>query len=1106
MLSFPFKWGTRGLTLAALALFFGVSPSFAQTGSVEGTVRNARSATRIEGAQVSIVGTTFTATTNENGYYRIDDVPVGTYTIQAISLGFSPVRVTNARISEGVPLALNFEVLPAVIDLDAVVVTGVVGETQKAKLPFTVDQVSDEDMQVPQLDALSAIQGKVAGATVVRGSGRPGSAPTVLLRGPTSLDASGRNQEPLYVVDGVILGSGLVDLDALDIESIEVVKGAAAASLYGSRAAMGVIQITTRRGSSLPEDEVRFTVRSEYGTNQLPGRYDTNQHHQYLMNDSQTKFIMQDGTECDWLDCTNTQFAGQKMTGVGEDTVANAWNTYVLEPWPAPVYDQVDRFFTAGATWSQYLSAEGRSGSTNFLASYTGTREEGVMPGAQPYMRHNVRVNVDQALGQTFRLSASTFYSRSKEDDRQGPLFVLTRMPAGADLFKLNGCGGAEPCPKAWQDPRMLTDEAGNQYQDPNDVWLQPDPTNQQDENPLYEMLNLSDINTRGRFLASANAQFRPVSWVSFDGSLSYDRLDWNNEYYRFKGYKTINPSTSTNEGGLSRDHRITETINASANVTFTHRFGDLNTRTQFRYLAEYDDYERTQAGGSRFAVADVPTLQTLDPDYTTAQSRVTKERADGYYGITSLDFKDRYILDGMVRNDGSSRFGPDARRAWYYRIAGAWRVSEDFVIPAVDELKLRLARGTAGGRPNFDAQYETYSVSGGQVTPVNLGNDSLKPEKSTETEAGIEVLMAGGRVGVVVNYSYTKTENQILPVPLPGFSGFGTQWQNAGTLSSNTWEASLDLQLIETRDLGWSVKVLFDRTRSKIDTLFVPPWTYGVAGQGLGGIFYATSGASVGTYYGKVHASSCADLLGALPCDEFRTTDDGILVWTNGEELAAGNWGEVGPSFGFKGSNQTLIWGKPFYGWGINEFTGDTTSYLPLGKGLPDFNMSFSTTLRWGGLSVYGLLDMSQGFDVYNQPQQWAMFSTAYTGLADQTGVPDDQQKPLGYYDALYQATGGLSASSFFIQDGSFIKLREVSVRYRFDRVQLASVPFLRFFDGIAISAIGRNLITWTDYNSYDPEVGAGGGDTGSAAIARVDGFYYPNFRTFTAAIELNF
>jgi TonB-linked SusC/RagA family outer membrane protein len=1102
MSSYLLKWSRWGVAFAALTLVFGVSPGLAQTSSIEGTVRNTRNSQAIAGARVVVVGTTLEATTNANGYFQIADVAVGVYELRVLALGFNPQTMVNARVTAGIPLTINFQVLPSVVDLDAVVVTGVVGETQRAKLPFTVEQITEEQMPVPMGDALSAIRGKVAGAQVVRGSGRPGAAPTVLLRGPTSIDASGRNQEPLYVVDGVILGSGLVDLDALDIESIEVVKGAAAASLYGSRAASGVIQITTRRGSNLLEDEIRFTVRSEYGANQLPGRYDTNQSHQFLMNSAGTMFVQQDGTECEWLDCSDTQFAGQKMTGIGADTTATEWNTYVSNPWPGTTYDQVDRFFDSGTAWSQYLAAEGRSGSTNFHASYSGLKETGVMPGSEGYLRHNVRVNVDQNLGETFRISASTFYSRSKADGREGPLFSLTRMPAGADLYLLNGCGGTSPCAKEWQEPRLLEDGT----QDPNDVWLQPDPTNQQDENPLYGMLNISDIDTRGRFLASASTQFRPVRWFSLDGTLSYDRLDWANEFYRFKGFKTINPSTSTNGGGLSKDHRITETINASAMMTFTGQLGDLNARGQLRYLAEWDDYARTQAGGDRFAVGDVITLQTLDPAYVTSQSTIQKERADGYYAITSFDYKDRYIVDAMVRNDGSSRFGPDARRAWYYRIGGAWRVTEDLQIPAVDELKLRLAQGTAGGRPNFAAQYETYSVSGGQVTPVNLGNDSLKPEKSTELEAGIEILALSGRAALVVNHARTTTENQILPVPLPGFSGFGTQWRNAGTLSSNTWEVSLDLQLVQKQSWGWSLKVLFDRTRQKIDTLTVPPWTYGVGGQGLGGIFYARQGEAVGTYFGKIHASSCADLLGQLDCGQFRQTNDGVLVWTGGEELSAGNWGAIGPDFGFMGSNQTLVWGKPFYGWGIDHITGDTTSYLPLGKGLPDYNASLSTTVRWGGLAVYGLLDVSQGFDVYNQPQQWAMFSTAFAGLADQANVPEAEQKPMGYYSALYQATGGLVPSSFFIQDGSFVKLREVSVRYRFDRLQLASVPVLRFFDGVTLSLIGRNLLTWTSYNSYDPEVGEGGGDTGSAAIARVDGFNYPNFRTFTGAIEINF
>ncbi|MBE0591839.1 MAG: hypothetical protein IH616_05495 [Gemmatimonadales bacterium] len=127
------------------------------------------------------------------------------------------------------------------------------------------------------------------------------------------------------------------------------------------------------------------------------------------------------------------------------------------------------------------------------------------------------------------------------------------------------------------------------------------------------------------------------------------------------------------------------------------------------------------------------------------------------------------------------------------------------------------------------------------------------------------------------------------------------------------------------------------------------------------------------------------------------------------------------------------------------------------------------------------------------------------YSAIQDQPDVPLEQQKPQGYYNQLYGLVG-LGIDNYFVQDGSFAKLREVSVRYRFDRAQLASVPFLRAFDGIAISLIGRNLLTFTDYASYDPETGESGGEVGSAAVARVDGYNYPNFRTFTAALEVNF
>lgn len=1089
--------------LGAVAISMAAASAVAQTGRIEGSVKDAVTQQPIQGARVLVVGTQLGATTGANGTYAIEAVPVGSVSVRVQLLGYQLAAMAPVQVTAGQTTTVNLTMQLAIINLGEIVVTGVIGETERAKLAFSVDRVDAADMPVPQVDAVTAIQGKVAGAIVQRSSGRPGTAPTVLLRGATSIDASGRSQEPLYVVDGVILGSSIVDLDALDIESIEVVKGAAAASLYGSRAAAGVIQIRTRRGANLREQEIHFSARSEFGTNRLPGRFDLTQHHHFLMNAAGTKFIQRVSgveTECDWLTCRNVQLAGQTR---GTAT-ANEWNTFQNQAWPGTTYDQVARFFEGGNFRQQYLSAEGRSGSTNFHASYSNMREEGVMTGQEGMWRDNFRVNLDQAVGSSFRVGASTFYSRSKQDAQDaafqgGSLFDLTRMPAGVDLLALNQCPATGTC-RPWQEPRILA----NGQQDPNDVWLNPDPFNNESENPLYTLLNDNEFSYRGRFLASGTARWQPLEWIAFDGNVSYDRLDSKNQTYIFKGYKTINPAANTNEGNLTRSHSLTEAFNASIDMTLTRRFGDLATRTQFRYLAEYDDFENTNATGRQFVVAEVPTIDNTDPDLVSAGSSLTKVRADGYFGITNLEYKERYIIDALVRNDGSSLFGPDTRRHWYYRLAGAWRVGQDFAIGGVDELKLRAAYGTAGGRPAFDAQYETYSVSGGQISPVSLGNRNLKPEFSKEMEIGVD-LLALGRIGVTVNYAKTVTDDQILQVPLIAPRGFTSQWQNAGTLESNTWEASLDVRLAQTQSVNWSARVLFDRTRQTITKLDVPPFTYGVGGQALGGVFYAREGEKLGTFYGTKYATSCADLLGALPCSEFAVNSDGLLVWVGpGGSLSNPQWGLAGPTFGFKGQSRALSWGSPVIGWGIDAFSGDTTSLLPLGTTTPDFHMGFSSTFQWSNFTVYGLLEWTPGISIYNQPQQWSVFRS-YAGIMDQTGLPQEQQKPLGYYNRLY-GLAGLAPVNYFVQDGSFAKLREVSLSYRFNREQLASVGFLRAFDGIAITLIGRNLLTFTDYNGYDPEVGRNGGDTGSSAIARVDGYEYPNFRSFTASITVNY
>jgi hypothetical protein len=215
------------------------------------------------------------------------------------------------------------------------------------------------------------------------------------------------------------------------------------------------------------------------------------------------------------------------------------------------------------------------------------------------------------------------------------------------------------------------------------------------------------------------------------------------------------------------------------------------------------------------------------------------------------------------------------------------------------------------------------------------------------------------------------------------------------------------------------------------------------------------------------------------------------------GAPRAHNAWGTQSPDF--------LNWGTPFAGHCADDRTGAGRNFCPVGNTMPDYTVSLQSTLDWRGFSLYGLLEAVQGIDVYNQPLQWSVFRDNVS-LFDQSAVSENERKPIGYWRALYGGLGGLVPNGEFVEDGSFVKLRELSLRYGFGAEQLSRVPGLSGFSGLALSVSGRNLMTWSDYRGYDPEVGRAGGATGSAALARVDGYNYPNFRTWTFGAELSF
>ena len=1075
---------SRGIVFAALALLVAASSAVGQTGRVEGRVTAELTGEPLPGARIRIAGTALTAVTDANGFYSIADVPVGSHTIRVAALEFRPRTVTNQAVAAGETLTVPFVLERIPFDLDEVVVTGVAEETPRIKLANVVERLSAEDMPVAAINTVESLRGKMPGVRVLRAEGTPGSAPSVQLRGSASLNVEGRSNEPLYLVDGVILAAEMVDIDALEVASVEVVKGAAASALYGARAANGVISIRTNRGRSELEGQTRFTFRSEFGVNNLERKIPQAQTHWYQVdadgNWIMTKRINNEPTDT-LVSPSDRAVATRRGWRTKQDLVTGPLgNRYAISDnrFPGVTYDNLDRFFDPGTFYTNTGTLAHRAANSNFLASFSDTRESGVVGGSDGYRRRGARLNLDHRVGGRLDFSGSAFYSQSIADDPEGgenAFYGLNFYPIDVNLLELN------------PNPR-----------DANDVLINPD-ASVVEANPIYSARNNNEQHRRSRFLGSLRARWRPAAFFDLESEFSFDRADRNRSFYFFRGFRTVDAPFES-PGQLTKDNRLDQAINASLTATFTRSFADLRTVTRARALVERAEREEFSAEANRLVASDVKDLDAGDPTLNDISSERREIRSLGYFLSTQLDFKDRYILDALVRRDGSSLFGADERWQWYYRLSGAYRLSEEPWWPfgsTVNEFKLRASRGTAGGRPNFFAQYETYDVSQGQVSKATLGNKELKPELVTETEVGVD-LIALGQLSVGLTYAKSVSEDQILRVPLTGYFGFEDQWKNAGTLDSKTWELSLEASIVDRPQLSWRMSLVADRTKQFITALSVPSFLQN-------GIYFIRPGEQLGNMYGHRWTTSCSEIFSptagfGASCDQFSRNDDGYLV-----PVGTGNTWTDGIDKNLYGSTVTIdgvryAWGLPVRAQEIvtNPQTGqvDTTDFLLIGNTFPDFNVGFGNTVRYKGFTLYALFDVQVGGDIYNNTRQWP-HREHNAWETDQSGKPENHKKPIDYYTRLYDVNAD---NSHFVEDGSFVKFRELQLQYAFD------VPS-RFFGGrvnrVGVSLIGRNLFTWSKYTGYDPEVVIGPGEP---VWKRYDAFDYPNFRTFTASITLEF
>jgi TonB-linked SusC/RagA family outer membrane protein len=1109
-------------TALLLLLAATAGRAWAQNAVIRGTVRSDLGEF-VEGASVLIPELGIQTATTPNGGLLIS-VPAPRVHGQAVTLvvrmiGFRPWRQT-VTMQPGEQV-FDIRLAADVNRLSDIVVTGVMAGTPQTQTTFSVARVDLTNVAVPAADPLSQLAGQVPGLNINTSTGRPGATPDVLLRGPKSINATGRSQDPLYIVDGVILGTGagsydrnfgLLALNPQDIENIEIVRGAAGASLYGAQAANGVINITTKSGRTGVEG-MTFRLRSEAGFNDIERAFPLAQQHPLLMDPTGQRFCTRDTSQplcARTMDWTTEVARVNNAAGTGaaipagfafDPGVSSAQpplrQVFMAAQWPVPTYDPARQVLTSQPFVSNNIDVTGRMGGTRYFASASQLRQGGAVRMFRGQTRYTARLNVDQQIGASVSLSFRTFYSRGDWDGWNNDgigIFYNLRQPAATNLLARDTLG------RLYALPNIL---AGNGLTNP----LSYSPGN-----------GVRDLWTSDRFVGGATLHWAVTSWADLEANFSLDRATSDWDYRQPKGFRGTNPTSTAYLGYLADYANSAFSYNSSVNLTLRQPLGrDLTARWQFRWLLDRQDAKNRQMQGGTLAVVGVDTPNNATTGVTIT-GRSTSERLMGLFAGVNLDYRQKLIGDFLLRRDGSSLFGAGNRWATFGRASLAYRPSQESWWPfrdALNEFKLRASYGTAGGRPSFAAQYETYDIgAGGALNPGTMGNRNLRPEINTERELGADLELFR-RIGVALTYAHSDTKDQILLVPAPATSGFTSQWGNAGTLTNRTWELSVNVPIVRRRDLSWSWRFNYDWTRTVITRLDVPPFRIGVPIQGSASVINIAEGERYGTIYGTYFlrgAADCVKLPAAFQAScgtdgaQFQVNSDGWLVWTGGygvgEGVTRNMWMTQLPAasspWGF-----ALNWGLPVV---LRDSTKSALS-VPLGSALPDWRFSVSQTLQFRRLTVYAMLEGVVGRALWNYARQWAYMDLRHHDV-DQRGKSPEDAKPIGYYwraapaglGGLYQALS--TPTNDAVEDVNYAKLRELSVTYR-----VGQVAGVGNWD---VSLIARNLFTLTNYRGQDPETGVSQqsytSQANSGLVNAIDAYAFPTPRTFTIALSTSF
>ncbi len=1063
-----------------LFLLFIATGVHGQNKTITGTVTGKDDGLPLPGVSVKVKGTSLGAQTSGSGKYSVI-VPAGKTVLIFTYVSFK--RVEKQTVDEN---TVNVAMETDSKALSEVVVTGVGVATSKRKLGIDVQAIRAENLpQVPSASIDQALVGKIPGAQISSIDGTPGAKTNIILRGINTLQSA---TTPLIMLDGVQLGVG-TDLSSLDqstIERIEVVQGAAAATIYGAQGANGVIQVFTKKGKS---GKPRISFGSSIATSSILnlGNVHQSKLHGFRTDASNNVTDAKGNIISINPNGSYTGIAWAYPTA-GVSAMANPLNmTNKAYDHNLKYYDHLAQLFTSAKTYNSNFSVAGGSEKSDYLIGYSYNKQESAIRGAGNFTRMNLTSNIGTEIFKGFTIRSSTQLISTK--DALNPYF---QHGGGSAIYQ------ALNTSPFFDFNHKLADGTFPDRLNAGVVSVNG-------ANPFYYEEYSNRLATRTDIIENLDADYKINRFIELDAKygVNYDAND-DNQIYKNQS-QNINASHFNSYIGGGTDNTgslqnyATKSLFQNANVSafirtdFKKDFHinfPLTTSTQlsYDYRKNKDSYYNSQGNG-------LPSYAIYNMNQTKNQ-QVTSDFVIpfityGYLVNQKFDFGDFGGLSAGVRSDYSSAFGGGSKPFTFPRADAYIRPSslgfwKNGVLGAViPELKFRGAYGEAGIQPHPFDRYVTLSTQNvgnslGFYLPNSQSNPNLKPEVSKELELGSDFSIAGGNGNAFKSFNFGLTywkrngSNVISGINNAPSTGSDKILTNAINLSSHGFEAALNIEAYTSKNFTWNFTANFGAQTSTIDHINGPDII--LASSAGSTALVLTAGSKIGQIYGYKALTS----FGAKNKEGvayISPADYGNYVMVNGRVV-----------------NRTTK--------GI-QFTNEAYSF---GDPNPKFNMSFINSMTFGGFVTLNVqLDWVHGSHLYNQTRQW-MYRDGISGdYANKVNIGGTSAAYTAYYRSAYADFFGAqngarnSTKDYFYEDASFVRLRNVSVA-----IDLAKFTNKKVFSRMQLVLSGRNLVTWTKYTGFDPEISSG--SQGSAYDRGVDHSSMPNVKTYQLGLNVGF